>query len=102
PHGIEQTGLSLVKGKKYTGRIYLRGTTGSKVKVSLIWGEGASDRQIVSFGTLTSEYKEVPLSFTAGADTNQAKLEITGTGSGNFHIGTVSLMPADNVQGFRP
>ena len=28
--------------------------------------------------------------------------EITGTGSGNFHIGTVSLMPADNVQGFRP
>ncbi len=29
-------------------------------------------------------------------------LEITGTGSGNFHIGTVSLMPADNVDGFRP
>ena len=27
---------------------------------------------------------------------------MTGTGSGNFHIGTVSLMPAENVQGFRP
>ena len=25
PHGIRQTGLALVKGKKYTGRIYLRG-----------------------------------------------------------------------------
>ena len=33
---------------------------------------------------------------------NAASLEITGTGTGNFHIGTVSLMPADNVQGFRP
>ena len=29
-------------------------------------------------------------------------MEITGTGAGNFHIGTISLMPADNVQGFRP
>ena len=29
-------------------------------------------------------------------------MEITGTGNGNLHIGTVSLMPADNVQGFRP
>ena len=29
-------------------------------------------------------------------------MEITGTGAGNFHIGTLSLMPSDNVQGFRP
>ena len=33
PHGIQQEGLALVNGKKYTGRIYLRGTPGSKVKV---------------------------------------------------------------------
>jgi alpha-N-arabinofuranosidase len=45
PHGIRQSGLGLVKGKKYTGRIYLRGTPGSKVKVSLIWGDGESDQQ---------------------------------------------------------
>ena len=31
-----------------------------------------------------------------------ASLEITGTGTGGFHIGTVSLMPADNIDGFRP
>ena len=35
PQGIRQVGLALVKGKKYVGRIYLRGTPGSKVKVSL-------------------------------------------------------------------
>lgn len=37
PHGIEQSGLAPVKGKKYVGRIYLRGTRSSKVEVSLIW-----------------------------------------------------------------
>ena len=102
PHGIRQSGLALVKGKKYAGRIYLRGTPGSKVKVSLIWGEGEAGRQTISFAALTNEYRKFPLNFTSQADANAASLEITGTGAGNFHIGTVSLMPADNVQGFRP
>jgi alpha-N-arabinofuranosidase len=101
PHGIQQTGLALVKGKQYTGRIYLRGTPGSKVKVSLIWGTGAGDRQTVSVGALTSQYRKIPLAFTAKADAKDATIEITGTGTGNFHIGTLSLMPTDNVQGFR-
>ena len=101
PHGIRQAGLALVNGKKYTGRIYLRGTPGAKVKVALVWGSGANDRQTISFAALTSSYKKYPLAFTAGADTTDAALEITGTGSGNFHIGTLSLMPADNIEGFR-
>ena len=90
------------RGRNIPGRIYLRGTPGSKVKVALIWGEGAGDRQTVSIGTLGGEYKKFPISFTADGDSDKATLEITGTGSGNFHIGAVSLMPADNVQGFRP
>lgn len=102
PHGIQQSQLALVKGKKYVGRIYLRGTPGSHVKVSLIWGPGANDRQTVSFDSLTSAYKKLPFTFTSGADTKDGTLEITGTGTGDFHIGTVSLMPADNVDGFRP
>jgi alpha-N-arabinofuranosidase len=44
----------------------------------------------------------LPFTFTAGADTEAGSLEITGTGSGTFHIGVVSLMPADNLDGFRP
>jgi alpha-N-arabinofuranosidase len=102
PHGIRQSGLTLVKGKKYTGRIYLRGTPGSKVKVSLIWGEGANDRQTISFASLSDGYKKFPLSFTSQADSADGIFEVAGTGSGNFHVGTVSLMPADNVEGFRP
>jgi alpha-N-arabinofuranosidase len=102
PHGIRQSGLALVKGKKYTGRIYLRGTPAGKVSISLIWGEGENDRQTVSFTAVTKDYKKFPFNFTSQADANAASLEIVGTGTGNFHIGAVSLMPTDNVQGFRP
>jgi len=102
PHGIKQTGFSLVNGKAYTGRIWLKGTPGTKVAVSLIWGDGSSDKQTVTIPALTAEYKKFPLSFTAKADSSSAALEITGTGSGDFHIGAVSLMPSDNIQGFRP
>lgn len=102
PHGIKQAGFSLVKGKAYTGRIYLKGTAGGKVSVSLIWGDGARDKQTVNIPALSAEYKKIPLSFTSKADSSDATLEISGTGSGSFHIGAVSLMPADNVHGFRP
>lgn len=102
PHGIRQSGLALVKGERYTGRTYLRGTPGARVIVSLVWGEGASGRQSISVGPLSDSYHKFPLGFTAKADASDGALEITATGSGEIHIGTVSLMPADNVRGFRP
>jgi alpha-N-arabinofuranosidase len=102
PHGVRQTGIAVVKDKKYTGRIYLSGTPGSKIKVSLIWGAGENDRQTITIPALTGEYKKFPLAFTSKADSTDAAIEIAGTGTGNFHIGTLSLMPADNIQGFRP
>ena len=101
-HGIRQSGLAMVKDKRYTGHIILRGSAGSKVKVTLIWGGGADDRQVVVFSELPSAYQKFPLSFLAKADTSDGALEITATGSGTFHVGAVSLMPADNIQGFRP
>ena len=50
---------------------------------------------------LRTEYAKFPLSFTAGADSVDARLEIVGTGKGTFHIGAVSLIPADNLNGYR-
>jgi alpha-N-arabinofuranosidase len=102
PHGIHQSGLALLKGKKYTGRIVIRGTPGAHGKLALIWGSGKNDRQEVNLSTLPVAYKTYPFSFTSQADSSDATLEITGTGSGNIHLGAVSLMPADNVDGFRP
>ena len=101
-HGIRQSGLALVKGKKYTGRIVVAAAPGTRIQVALVWGEGVAERQTVRLGTVTEAYKTFPLAFTAQADTTDAALEITGAGAGSFHIGAVSLMPADNIQGFRP
>jgi len=102
PHGVQQSGLALIKAKAYTGRVVLAGTPGARVKVSLVWGSNPGDRQTVAIPALHSAYGKFPLKFTAQADTPEGRLEIVGTGSGAFHIGAVSLMPADNVHGFRP
>src|ERR1039457_4326604 len=102
PHGFKQSGIAVRKGNAYTGRIVLAGPPGAVVQVTLIWGKEASDRQIVTVGMLGAAYRKFPLRYTAAADTDDATLEITGTGTGSFHVGTVSLMPADSIEGFRP
>jgi alpha-N-arabinofuranosidase len=100
-HGFQQTGLAVRKGKSYTGRVILAGSPGATVKVSLIWGEAVADRQTVVFSRLGSGYAKSPVHFQAQADSDNARLEISGTGAGEFRVGAVSLMPADNVRGFR-
>jgi len=100
-HGFQQSGLAVRKGKSYTGRIVVEGTPGAMVKVNLVWGDGTGDRQTVAINKLGNGYRRVPLSFTAQSDSDDAHLEIVGTGAGSFHIGAVSLMPANNIQGFR-
>jgi alpha-L-arabinofuranosidase len=102
PHGILQGGLALRKGKSYLGRVVMAGDSGAKVSVSLVWGPNAADRQTISIGTLKTAYAKFPLQFSAPENSDDARMEIAGTGTGSFHIGAVSLMPGDNVKGFRP
>jgi alpha-N-arabinofuranosidase len=101
PHGIQQSKLRLGKGKAYEGHVYLAGDADAKVVVRLVWGTGAGDSQTISVPALSREYKKIGLKFTSPVDSQDARLEILGTGTGTFHIGTASLMSADNVQGFR-
>jgi len=100
PHGIAQSKLRVGQGRSYVGRIYLAGDAGAKVVVRLVWGAGAGDSQAVQIPALSGQYRKFPLKFTSPVDTDQARFEVLGTGSGTFHVGTASLMPADNVQGF--
>jgi len=69
--------------------------------VALVWGAGSNDRQIVTLPTLGSDWRSVPFEFNAAVDSIDAHFEITGTGSGRFRVGAVSLMPADNINGWR-
>lgn len=101
PHGISQSGLVLRAGRAYAGRVVLAGDPAVSVRVSLIWGPGPGDRQSADVPSLTAAFATYPVTFTAGADTTDGRIEITGTGGGVFRIGVASLMPADNISGFR-
>ena len=100
PRGIRQTGLNFVEGAVYNGRIQLAGDPAAKVSVSIVYDEGGA-RQTVSLAKLSAEYSRFIFSLKA-EKSGKAQLEITGTGTGSFHVGAVSLMPADNINGFRP
>ena len=101
--GIYQENLALIKGRNYTGRIVIAADPGAlPVQVSLAWGPGPSERQTVNLAELDTNYRPVPLAFTAEASSETARLEITSRGAESFRVGTLSLMPADNVDGFRP
>jgi alpha-N-arabinofuranosidase len=101
PRGIRQTGLTLMRDKSYAGRLVLAGDPAAQVSVSLVWGTGATDRQTLSIDKLTSAYATFPLAFKCPVDYDDGQIEITATGPGTLRIGAVSLMPADNVQGWR-
>ena len=102
PRGFGQSGLGVAKGKRYVGHLLLSGDSGARVQIALTWGPESGDRQSITLPTPGATWQSIPFEFTAGADSNDARLEITGTGAGKFRVGVISLMPADNVNGWRP
>jgi alpha-N-arabinofuranosidase len=100
--GIEQEGLVLVSGKEYSGRIILSASSGdTNIKLSV--SEGKNNLLLIAgIKNLSTEYSEYSFQFTSSKNFENASLRITGTGSGTFQVGTVSLMPSDNIQGFNP
>ncbi len=102
PRGIRQTGISFTKGTAYNGRVQLAGDPTAKVSVKIVWGTNADAvSQTIPLGKLSEGYKKFTFTFTADKS-GTAQFQITATGTGSFHIGAVSLMPADSIDGFRP
>lgn len=99
--GIRQAGLAVKAGKRYSGRAVLSADHRGRVDISLVWGKGEDERETVVKDLKPGEYRTYRFEFTPRAATTDARLEITGRGKGSLLIGAVSLMPADNVQGFR-
>jgi len=102
PAGIAQGELGVVAGKAYTGRVILSGdASAAPIEVRLVWGDGPDAMDVARIQRIKKDYTKYPLEFKAGGRSDQARLEIVGLGRGQFRVGAVSLMPADNVQGFR-
>jgi len=99
---FSRPGFVLRKSKGYSGRVVLAGEPGASVSVSLVWGPDPGERQTIPITGLKTTYAKFPLQFTVGGDTDDGRIEIAATGAGSFHVGAVSLMPADNIRGFRP
>src|SRR5690606_7438365 len=98
--GMVQHGLALKSGTAYNGRIVLRGDSGAKVTVKLTWGSG--ENQTASHRISTSKkWKTYNFTLKPNIDTTEARFEIVANGKGSFAVGAVSLMPADNIKGFR-
>jgi len=97
---LQQSGLGLKPDLDYTGRIILKSTPGiEKVDIILSWADRS---ETVTVTGLTGNYASYPLAFHSGELTHNALLEIKPYGNGKVWVGTVSLMPSDNIEGFRP
>ena len=99
--GIRQLDLGLVKNKKYIGYIYLKPQRqNTTVSISLVWGDKPDQQESTQTLVVANDYGKYPFEFTAGADTVKGKLEIE-VSQGPCFVGTVSVMPADNIEGMR-
>ena len=97
--GIRQLDLGLVKGKDYVGYVYLKADKGNpSVTVSLVSGTNQQDS--MRFATVEKQYVKYSFWLTSGGDTTKGKLEIK-VDNGSCFVGTVSIMPADNINGMR-
>jgi len=95
--GIRQNDLAVVNGKKYVGYVWIKaaGDGPGIVKVTLKGAEGAW-----SFQCAGDQYARQSFEFLASDSTDRASLTIE-VDQHPCHVGTVSLMPADNIEGLR-
>ena len=101
--GISQEGIQLTKGRGYTGHVTLRGDHAAGTVTVRIRTEYIDAPPVVlaTISSLADGYQRTDFQFTAPADSLNAQFEIMGRGTGSFEIGAVSLMPADNIHGWR-
>jgi alpha-N-arabinofuranosidase len=97
--GLRQGSLGITQGKHYTGYIWLKsaGPAAAQVTLELAWDDGTAAMTLEPSGT---EYRRYEFEFEAGGTTDKAALSLRVAG-GPVLVGTLSLMPADNVEGLR-
>jgi len=98
--------LAIERGKKYVGHIVLSAEADvGPVTVRLGNPNHYSGLKAFSaeraISAVTKQWRSYPLEFSDLPDCDQVTLSITARGKGSFRIGAVSLMPADNVKGWR-
>ncbi len=97
--------LAVRAGMKYVGHIVLAGdASAGPISVELVHRGTIHDvplRMVQTIDAITDDYKSYPVEITGTLDSDKIQLSITAKGKGSFKIGAISLMPADNVDGWR-
>lgn len=98
--GIKQNQLSVLAGQKYVGHIVLAGET-SLLPVTIQLKAAEGQTETITIDKLTSDFQTYPFELTPSFSSDSTSLEIFSEGTGRLRIGTVSLMPADHIKGWR-
>ena len=99
---IIQNGLGLRNDISYSGHIVLKSLGDiESVNITLRWGDTESESQKVSISKPGTAYTSYDFAFRPGINCMNAGIEIEPVGRGKTWVGTISLMPDDNVKGFR-
>ena len=101
PRGFTQRGIGVAKGVRYEGHVVLSADAAVHVQIALLWGPDPAAGQRIEIVPGDSGWRTIPFEFTAAASSGDARFEITATGDGTLRVGAVSLMPADNIDGWR-
>ncbi len=103
-NAICQQKLGLLDKMKYNGHIIVWADANVlPIVVELVWGKESyqMDRLVIEKFE-TDGFQTIPLTFTSGAKTEQGELRISPKGKGLLRIGAITLMPENNIDGFRP
>lgn len=99
---LRQNGLGFRKEMAYDGRIVLK-TSGSITSVKIRLLDNNTKEQIgeTVINKFQNGYAKYPISFRSPVFTQNGSIEIIPEGIGKVWLGAISLMPQDNVEGFR-
>lgn len=100
--GIYHPRLALEEGKTYVGHIIVKYTGRvERTEIALRWGHEPNAEAVVLVNAPSEEFTRIGFSLTAGGTAQDGRLIVRFQGQGSAQIGSVSLMPEDNEEGFR-
>ncbi len=101
-NGIRQHDLGVNEGLDYPGYLWVKPIGGkAEVEVSLRWGDGEEETsaQVLTFSG--KKYTQKSFSFTPTKTSKQGASLSVRVLRGTIQLGTLSLMPGDNIDGMR-
>lgn len=105
PGQLSQGGLAVTRGMTYQFSGCLRSDSAS-LEVSVRLKTLLPDGQWMSFGSVTlpsptADWTRTRVNLTCAGTTDRAVLEIEAAGEGDLWLDKLSLMPTDNIEGWR-